>query len=388
MTQSFNPVHKLPSEFFTSAVIIKIPGRPPFKEPISTGILIGITVIAGAIMLFAAYALFISALSFLGRLIELFILIIFSPFAFMSLTVPKFAGLDYLGWDAWLKRLLNVSFMAPIFMFFLYFIFLLLADGASMFSDSLKGEGVVHTLLGIMLPAIVIMTLLLKATEFAKKGGGKFGELAIGAGKLVGGLALGAGIGGAAMAARTTIGGGLGGLANKVGAKRLGGYLQSKSYDVRTIPGAGKLLGATGLAGGAGAIKTKEGGWTQMKKEQVEKRMKRADETINRKTSGKKKKVEDAQAELDEKTLLVKVDLDEANKAIEKWKGELADAQRAGDARGVTQAQMALAQAKDDKTNLRARAGLGVAENKVRDAQRDLDTEIGKVASAQANRVK
>src|SRR3990167_6826126 len=59
LTQSFNPVYKLDNKFFTEAKEIKLPGDPPriVTEPVSTGTLIGITLIAGAIMLFAAYAL-------------------------------------------------------------------------------------------------------------------------------------------------------------------------------------------------------------------------------------------------------------------------------------------------------------------------------------------
>ena len=321
LTQSFNPVYKLDNKFFTEAKEIRIPGRPPIKEPVSTGTLIGITVIAGAIMLFAAYALFISALAFLGRLIELFVLIIFSPFAFMSFAVPKLAGIEYLGWGAWSKRLLTVSFMAPIFMFFLYFIFLLLgeSEGKNMFTDSLKGEGMVRTLLSIIIPAMVVLILLLKATEFAKKGSGTFGEAIIKGGKMVagvaGGLALGAATGGAGFALRAGIGGVGGTLANKtasgvnwlakkdswigkgargLGANRIdsgltyaGALAQRSSFDLRAGGGLAKM---TGLSIG----QAQKGGREQARKDKVEKRQKRAnmlkvrdDESISKKIRAK-----------------------------------------------------------------------------------------------------
>src|SRR3989344_2822660 len=57
LTQSFNPVYKLTPTFFADAGDIKIPGQPVIEGQVSTATLIGITVIAGAIMLFAAYAI-------------------------------------------------------------------------------------------------------------------------------------------------------------------------------------------------------------------------------------------------------------------------------------------------------------------------------------------
>ena len=205
LTNSFNPTTKLNADFFKSAADITVPGKPPTGSGVSVGTLIGITVIAGAIMLFAAYALFVSALSFLGRLVELFILIIFSPFAFMSWSVPFLSGTEYIGWDSWFKRLFSVSFMAPIFMFFLYFIFLLLDK--PMFSGIGEGSNdLMLKLLGMIIPALVVLVLLLKATSFAKKGSGALGEVAISGAKLAAGLAVGGIALGGAAALRGTVG--------------------------------------------------------------------------------------------------------------------------------------------------------------------------------------
>lgn len=124
MVNSFNPTKLMSQDFFDQ--IKKDLGENGSSVP--TSIMIGVTVVAVAIMLFAAYAFFVSGLSFLGRLIELFVLIIFSPFAFMSSSLPLLGHLEYIGWDAWLKRLLSVSFMAPVFMFFMYFLFLLISN--------------------------------------------------------------------------------------------------------------------------------------------------------------------------------------------------------------------------------------------------------------------
>ncbi len=172
------------------------------NEAMPFGPTMGIMFIAGTIMLFAAYVFFVAGFSFLGRLIELWILIIFSPFAFMSSTLPILSGINYIGWKNWMERLLATSFMAPIFMFLLYFIFLLLPHTASF----VHGDGIVSIMLSVLIPALLILALLLKAVSFAKKGGGYFGELTTKGATLAGGLALGAATGGVAMGLRGTMG--------------------------------------------------------------------------------------------------------------------------------------------------------------------------------------
>ena len=69
------------------------------------------------------------------------------------------------------------------------------------FGDVINSDngGVINTILLVVIPAVIILILLLKATEFAKKGSGKLGELASTAGKMIGGLAVGAVTGGTAL---------------------------------------------------------------------------------------------------------------------------------------------------------------------------------------------
>jgi hypothetical protein len=174
----------------------------------SVPVMLGVMFVYGIIILFAVYAFFIAGFSFMSRLIELWILIIFSPFAFMSFTIPKLTGMDYIGWDAWLKRLLTVSFMAPIFMFFMYFIFMLLKKDipGSLARSGGADQSFIEVILFMIIPALLILILLLKATEFAKKGSGKFGEVLMTGAKIAGGFALGAATGGASMALQGTVG--------------------------------------------------------------------------------------------------------------------------------------------------------------------------------------
>ncbi|MDD5720943.1 MAG: hypothetical protein PHT16_00640 [Candidatus Pacebacteria bacterium] len=322
-------------------------------DHVPVGTMIGIICIAAGIMLFAAYAFFVSGVAFVARLIELWILIIFSPFAFMSFTVPKLAGTDYIGWDGWFKRLLKVSFMAPIFMFFIYLIFLLLEPPGlfgNITAQAKASQTWVQTLLFTLIPAMVIMVLLLRATKYAKEGSGAIGEMVFKGAKIVGGLALGGAIGGAAFAGRNVIGGGGGYLANKAasGMNKLGGKLENKygrsfginkvasgltsvgtraqkgSFDLRGIPGASKAIGMAGLTAGVGigstlvgSSKIKTGGIAQTRKEKVEKRMKRADMLKVREDEGLKQKLN--KSEIDLQTMLNKVakDFEKIDKGLE-----------------------------------------------------------------------
>ncbi len=174
---------------------------------------VGMILISGAIMLYAAWTFFVAGISFLGRLIELWVLIIFSPFAFMSWSAPElFHEVEYIRWDDWFKKLIATSFMAPIFMFFMYLIFMLLK--ANIFGDFVKtGDGIMATILRIIIPALIILALLKKATHFAEKGGGEFGALVMkgiktvaGGAVAVGGIASGVGLGLAAKSMQATLG--------------------------------------------------------------------------------------------------------------------------------------------------------------------------------------
>ncbi len=160
---------------------------------VPSSLLLGIIVISGATMLFAAYAFLIAGLSFLGRLIELWVLIIFSPFAFMSSSIPLLSGVEYIGWDSWIKKLLKTAFMAPIFMLFMYVIFKIIeADPIGNIADRAPADQTwMESMLLLIIPALIILVLLLKATKFAKEGAGQVGEAVISAAKVAGGLAIG-----------------------------------------------------------------------------------------------------------------------------------------------------------------------------------------------------
>ncbi|MFA5932113.1 MAG: hypothetical protein WC793_01920 [Candidatus Paceibacterota bacterium] len=208
----FNPTTTLTEPFFSELRKTYIDGHLVKQEPtVPAGMLIAISILAGSLMYYTVFVLWVAGFAFLVRLVELWFLIIFSPFAFMSSSVPILGGLEYIGWDSWLKRLLKTAFMAPIFMFFLYFIFLLLHS--NIFSELIPKAsgtddpaGAIKMYLGVFLPLILVNILLYKAMMYAVKSSGKVGEVILGAAKTGASLALGAVTGGTAMLATGTIG--------------------------------------------------------------------------------------------------------------------------------------------------------------------------------------
>jgi len=300
MVSAFDPTTQLGEEFFNKTREVYVNGNfVGYEKEVSTTMKILIILFSGAIMGYTAFILFISGFAFLSRLIELWVLIIFSPFAFMSSTLHELGHIEYIGWDSWLKRLLKTSFMAPIFMFFLYFIFLLIQSKIydSFATTSIVGQkdaaGVIKVLLGIALPTFLVMYLLKTASDFAKKGSGVLGEAFVGAGKAITGLALGAvtggaglALGGAAALGRTSLGrlgaltekdGGLKSIEAKGGAtgwaaarfRDLGKFAANSSFDVRGAKIAGKGLPAS--FGGASS-----GSWEKSRADKIKKRTERA----------------------------------------------------------------------------------------------------------------
>jgi len=408
LVNSFNPTKVLNEEFFKKFNEVQFRGKEVNEEheDLPAGIIIGMTVVAGAIALFAAYAFFVAGISFLGRLIEFWILIIFSPVAFLSLVVPPLAHIEYLGWNDWKTRLVKVAFMAPIFMFLLYLIFLLVKANIHKSFIREEDQGAIEIILSMVIPALIIMSLLLKAAEFAKKGGGQFGEMLIKGGTVVagvaGGLALGAASGGATLALGAGLGGQLGKLGGKVGnnyvgnkLKDFGSSLQTKSFDFRNTGAAKKLASATGIDFGKG----REGGWTGMKTRMEEKRLKRHEELQKRGTGKAKAAVVDAEVALNNATLHnitatvagttatlpVKLHLENADKAIEKARIDLNDAKNANDLVGMATAKTALDDAKAEKETIRVAAGLKPLEQAVRLAKANVETTSHHIADEYAS---
>ena len=301
-------------------------------------LMLTIILVAGSTMALAAYAFFVAGIAFVSRLVELWTLIIFSPFAFMSFSIPELKKYERFGFDAWLKKLLEVAFMAPIFMFMMYLIFLLV--NAKIWNGVVTANmNTYQELMFIVLQAIIVLTLLLSTAKYAKKSSGALGELMMKGAKIIGGVALGAAAGGVALAGRGLIGGVGGAAASKLaeganrmglrgtarGLQRIGQFASTSSFDARGIKIAGKdLAGATGLKLG----EARKGGITQTRKEKVEKRIKRNEELKVGENEGLKQELNKTEADLQSLLVANAQEIENLDKTIEKKRQEAADAER------------------------------------------------------------
>lgn len=138
-----------------------------------SGTVIVVFVIASVVSGFAAYVFFKAALLFIGRLIAFWGLMIISPFAFISMAMPR--GNIF---DKWLDTLINQAFVAPIFLFFIYIITIAINSGGGILkSFSQKNTGWFESLLGPVIVATIIIMALQKALDLATDMSGDFGKL-------------------------------------------------------------------------------------------------------------------------------------------------------------------------------------------------------------------
>src|SRR3990167_2227376 len=338
-----------------------------------------------AVTLYTAYIFFSVALLFVARVVSLWISMIFSPIAFASYTVPfEIPGFVH---KEWWKGLLENAFLAPLFIFFLYIIILFTGFLGKIISytdspDLDTMANLMQRIMSVTIPFVIIVMLLTKAKKLAVKLSGDMGAMINKIGAVAGGLALGAATGGTALAARTVIGGGGGYFAGqaakgaeKMGLKRTAGVLkdvgkfaQKSSFDLRGVKVAGQSLGSiTGMKLG----ETQKGGWTEMKKRQVEKKQKRAEELKQRETSEEKKEVDNAEIKLKDETIKIidpkilrpefselggltaKAAMEAIDKKMDKARIDLNDTKNAGDLTGVADAKRDLDNAKKQKDEIR-----------------------------------
>lgn len=133
------------------------------------------------------------ALLFLGRTIALWISSVLAPLAFASITIPQLSKVKYIGFDKWLKSLLETAFMAPVFIFFLYLSLQFMninifGGGASLSDDFLT------LLLKTVIPMAATVIIIRTSKTVATSMSGDFaGQITAMVGKIAGGaLAAGA----------------------------------------------------------------------------------------------------------------------------------------------------------------------------------------------------
>lgn len=272
------------------------------------GTFIFLTILLIAITLYMAYIFFSVALLFVGRVVALWISMIFAPIAFASYTLPF--DIPGLGHKEWWSELLKNAFLAPLFIFMLYIIVMFagfLKDIPYADGDTSTLAGLFQHVMSVTIPFILLFILLMKAKQMAIEYSGKIGEMMMKATKAIGGAALGAGglalgaaSGGAAVLARRTFGkSALGALEGEKGAqlrkqateKGWSGFkarqqlkamegVSKASFDVRKTKAGGAFSKATGMnleSAAAVGLGYKEGGYAKTKEDVAVKRQKRAE---------------------------------------------------------------------------------------------------------------
>jgi len=184
-----------------------------------------------------------AAFIFLGRTVSLIFLLIFSPLMFAGGVFEPLQ--DWL--KKWHKEFIGQVILAPVFFILLYVALTILASLKSALDIQIKaienqnGGYLLSAGLIILVGAITIFTFSLalkKAKEMAWSVGGK----AAGWGNKLGGFALGGALGGAAKLGQATLGGLGAKMAGGTGVMARAGQMMSKSsFDVRNIPGGGKV---------------------------------------------------------------------------------------------------------------------------------------------------
>lgn len=232
-----------------------------------------VTLVAIAISFSVGLMFWKTAFIFIGRVIGLYVAMIFSPFAFLSRgNIPLVNKISSLSLSSWWGNLSKYALLAPIFIFFLYIInaFLNVEFFTKVGLDQ-SGQGFFGSVMYVVIPMLIIYGLVSRGTKIAEDLAGEYGKAAqkfmSGAAGVVGGAALGVATGGLAFAG--TRGAGLlrlseakraslaearsrGGLSGRIASLRLGlnDKAQSGSFDLRktkVFSGINNLTGKMGV---------------------------------------------------------------------------------------------------------------------------------------------
>jgi hypothetical protein len=213
--------------------------------------------IIGIVDAVVIYTFISVAFLFLGRTIGLYLSAMLSALAFTSMTLPSLEGNKYIGFKNWLNNLISMSFMAPVFLFFLFMAIKFM--NINMFATGSAGAdeaGHIFThILGTVVPMAAIIAMILMSKSVAKDMAGTLGNMAVGyVNKAMGAAVLGASVvatGGAALAGGALRGAGaVAKLAGSDGAaSRLANWgktAQSANFNFAQMPGVGKLMNMAG----------------------------------------------------------------------------------------------------------------------------------------------
>lgn len=138
-----------------------------------------VSILAAAIMLAIGIMFWKTAFLFLGRVVGIYIVMIFSPFAVLSRgNMPIIGNIERLKWNDWWKELSNYALIAPIFIFFLYVVYLFVDSGfINTGIQDLETGSFFEVLLWVAIPLLIVYFILQQGVAIAKKYAGIVGAL-------------------------------------------------------------------------------------------------------------------------------------------------------------------------------------------------------------------
>ncbi len=139
-----------------------------------------LSAISAFIMFGVAMMFWKTAFFFLGRVVGLYITMIFSPFAFLTRGgIPLLGDIKRLRWNDWASDLTNYALLAPIFVFFLYVVYFI---ANSPFLKSIRTEifangDLIPRILSIVIPMLILYFFIKSGVDIAKKYSGFVGDM-------------------------------------------------------------------------------------------------------------------------------------------------------------------------------------------------------------------
>ncbi len=198
-----NPQRILGSDLFTPRHTTTEDGTPQaLVGKVDNGYALVILGASAAVNITMGITFLSVALLFVGRVVGLWFLMIFSPFALASIAMPNGKSMfGQFSWDGWVGQTMKLSFMAPVFLFFLFLLIMFLQV---IFQTNIppENQSSAQQLIAVVIPFAMVIFILNKAKSVAsdlagdagkavKDVFGKAANYGLGAAGLAGGAALG-----------------------------------------------------------------------------------------------------------------------------------------------------------------------------------------------------
>jgi hypothetical protein len=210
-----------------------------------------IVTLIGSIIMFAIMKLFWGvAFMFLGRVIGLYLSMIFSPFAFLSRgNVPLVSKIKELSFSTWWGQLTSYAILAPLFIFYLYIVYAFLSTNfLSDFGLQASSNSFLENVIYISIPLLIVYVLIDQGRKLAQDYAGSMGNKIQGfVDKTVGGVGgvIGSSVGiaaGTGALLGTRVGSRLG---KQIGSSRLGKWAASNAKNNKLARGINNTLSKT-----------------------------------------------------------------------------------------------------------------------------------------------